>query len=150
MVAGFLIACLFVVPAGASTYTVTSTSLCGGAGTFEQALKDANANPGTDTISFTPGLVVDASSCTTPGLRPFPYATFATGSVNIVGNGVTVEGNQLYTAGNGQVNVPGTCPTHDATTTQMFDEPGLLPFTVTVAVTDHPVTEHQQIAVTHS
>ena len=55
MVAGFLIACLFVVPAGASTYTVTSTSLCGGAGTFEQALKDANANPGTDTISFTPG-----------------------------------------------------------------------------------------------
>ena len=140
----------FPVPAGATTYTVTSTSLCGGAGTFEQALKDANANPGADTISFTPGLVVDASSCTTPGPRPFPFATFATESVNIVGNGVTVEGNQLYTAGNGQVNVPGTCPTHDATTTQMFDEPGLLPFTVTVAVTDHPVTEHQQIAVTHS
>ena len=74
------------------------------------------------------------------GPRPFPFATFATESVNIVGNGVTVEGNQLYTAGNGQVNVPGTCPTHDATTTQMFDEPGLLPTPVTVAVTDHPVT----------
>ena len=41
-------------PAG-TTYTVTSPSLCGGPGTFEQALKDANANPGTDTISFTPG-----------------------------------------------------------------------------------------------
>jgi len=55
MVASFLVVGLFPVPAGATTYTVTSTSLCGGAGTFEQALKDANANPGTDTISFTPG-----------------------------------------------------------------------------------------------
>jgi len=99
-------------PAG-TTYTVTSPSLCGGAGTFEQALKDANANPGTDTISFTPGLVVDASSCTTPGLRPFPYATFATESVDIVGNGATVEGNQLYMyRGNGQINVPNICPTN--------------------------------------
>jgi hypothetical protein len=105
---------LFPVPAGATTYTVTSTSLCGGAGTFEQALKDANANPGTDTISFTPGLVVDASSCTTPGLRPFPYATFATESVNIVGNGATVEGNQLHIyRGNGQINLPNTCPTNE-------------------------------------
>jgi len=140
MVASFLVVGLFAVPAGATTYTVTSTSLCGGAGTFEQALKDANANPGTDTISFTPGLVVDAHSCTTPTPPTFPFATSATESVTIVGNGVTVEGNQLYTAGNGQVNVPGTCPTHDATTTQMFDEPGLLPTPVTVAVTDHPVT----------
>ena len=113
MVASFLVVGLFPVPAGATTYTVTSTSLCGGAGTFEQALIDANANPGTDTISFTPGLVVDASSCTTPGLRPFPYATFATGSVNIVGNGATVEGNQLYMdRGNGHINVPDNCPTN--------------------------------------
>jgi hypothetical protein len=115
VVAGSLVVIgLFPAPAGATTYTVTSTSLCGGAGTFEQALKDANANPGTDTISFTPGLVVDASSCTTPGLRPFPYATFATQSVNIVGNGATVEGNQLYVnKGNGQINVPNLCPTND-------------------------------------
>ncbi len=101
----------FAAPAQAASYTVTSASLCGGAGTFEQALKDANANPGTDTITFTPGLVVDASSCTTPGLRPFPYATFATDSVTIVGNGAIVEGNQLYMdKGNGQVNQPDLCP----------------------------------------
>ena len=98
-------------PAG-TTYTVTSPSLCGGPGTFEQALKDANANPGTDTISFTPGLVVDASSCTTPGLRPFPYATFATESVDIVGNGATVEGNQLYMTRDGHINVRNICPTN--------------------------------------
>ena len=72
MVASFLVVGLFPVPAGATAYTVTSTSLCGGAGTFEQALKDANANPGADTISFTPGLVVDASSCTTPGATTLP------------------------------------------------------------------------------
>ena len=74
-------------PAG-TTYTVTSPSLCGGAGTFEQALKDANANPGTDTITFTPGLVVDAYTCTTAAPRPFPFATSATESVDIVGRRV--------------------------------------------------------------
>ena len=95
-------------PAG-TTYTVTSTSLCGGPGTFEQALKDANANPGTDTISFTPGLVVDASSCTTPGPRPFPFATFATESVDIVGNGVTIEGNQLFMTRDGHINGVRLC-----------------------------------------
>ncbi len=101
-------------PALATTFTVTSTSLCGGAGTFQQALIDANANPGPDTISFTPSLVVDASSCTTPGLRPFPYATFATESVTIVGNGATIEGNQLYmNKGNGQINQTNVCPTNE-------------------------------------
>jgi len=58
------------------------------------------------------GLVVDASSCTTPGLRPFPYATFATESVDIVGNAVTIEGNQLFMTRDGHINVPNICPTN--------------------------------------
>jgi len=66
------------IAAAGTTYTVTSTSLCGGAGNFQQALVDANANPGIDTISFAPGLVVDAYTCTTAAPRPFPFATFAT------------------------------------------------------------------------
>lgn len=57
-------------------------------------------------------MVVDASSCTTPGLRPFPYATFATESVDIVGNGVTIEGNQFFTTRDGHINVPNICPTN--------------------------------------
>jgi len=104
------------IAAAGTTYTVTSTSLCGGAGNFQQALVDANANPGIDTISFAPGLVVDAYTCTTAAPRPFPFATFATESVDIVGNGATIEGGQYYAAGNGLINVPSTCPQHDPTT----------------------------------
>jgi hypothetical protein len=87
------------IAAAGTTYTVTSTSLCGGAGNFQQALVDANANPGIDTISFAPGLVVDAYTCTTAAPRPFPFATFATESVDIVGNGATIEGGQYYATG---------------------------------------------------
>lgn len=115
MAVGFPVA-VFAGTAAASTYSVSNTSLCGGAGSFEQALRDANTNPGPDTITFTPGLVVDAFSCTTPGLRPFPFATFATESVTIVGNGATIEGNQLFMAGNGVINGPTTCPGNDPTT----------------------------------
>ena len=45
--AAFLVACA----ARAATFTVTSTS-DSGAGTFRQAILDANANPGADTIAF--------------------------------------------------------------------------------------------------
>jgi hypothetical protein len=43
--------CAAAVPLVANTYTVTSIA-DGGAGTLRQAILDANANPGPDTISF--------------------------------------------------------------------------------------------------
>src|SRR5207342_1225175 len=48
-----LAAALFAAAAlgGATTYTVTSTA-DSGAGTLRQAITDANANPGADTIAF--------------------------------------------------------------------------------------------------
>jgi hypothetical protein len=58
-------ATLLIPPPAAAdpmTYTVTSAS-CTGAGTITEAMDLANANPGADTISFTPGLVVDAVGC---------------------------------------------------------------------------------------
>jgi hypothetical protein len=58
--ASILLLGAFPAPARASTYTVTSKALFGGARTFEQALTDAKPNPGIDTITFIPGLVVNA------------------------------------------------------------------------------------------
>ena len=113
-------------PAQAATYDVTSTSLCGGAGTFEQALKDANANPGTDIITFTPGLVVDAGNCTEAAPRPFPFATFATDSVTIVGNGATIEGSQYYLNMVGHVNTLSHCPDSDPNIRQIAKTYGFM------------------------
>ena len=54
-----LVATALLAPAPASavgtTYTVTSDSGCGQPGSFEDAMQQANANPGRDTIAFTPG-----------------------------------------------------------------------------------------------
>ena len=43
-----------------TTYTVTSTS-CTGPGSITEAMAKANADPGEDTITFTPGLQIDAA-----------------------------------------------------------------------------------------
>jgi len=108
--------CLLIIggmqTAGATTYTVTSRYLCGGAGTFEQAIKDANANPGTDTIVFTAGLSVDVVSCTAIGhVDPlYPFSISATESVDIIGNGAKINGGQVWINQNGQVNDPNVCP----------------------------------------
>ena len=94
----------------AATYTVTSGALCGGAGTFEQAIKSANANPGKDTVAFTPGLTVDVSVCAAlyPGVEQFPIV--ATESVDIVGNGAKIVGNQYWFDQTGQMNNTLLCP----------------------------------------
>src|SRR4030095_10085658 len=46
-----ILAMALAAPLTANTYTVTSTADAG-AGTFRQAILDANANPGPDTIAF--------------------------------------------------------------------------------------------------
>ena len=98
--------------AAAATYDVTATA-CTGPGSFPAAVALANANPGTDTISFKPGLKVDWSSC--PSLdykKGRIYAAQITESVTIEGNGAILDGNQYWvdTAGNQSLikQCPGT------------------------------------------
>ncbi len=103
----------FAVPAhagGGQTFTVTDASLCGGAGTFEQAVLDANASPGQDVIAFTAGLVVDVQTCAVahPGADQFPIV--ATEAVDIVGNKAQVMGNQFWLDPGGNVNNAAACP----------------------------------------
>ena len=58
--------CLAAAPLGAATFTVTSTN-DSGAGSLRQAILDANANPGADTIAFNiPGAGVHTITPVTP------------------------------------------------------------------------------------
>lgn len=114
-VAGLLSAGLIGIPAAPAaaaptTFTVTSTDLCGGAGTFEQVVKDANANPGDDTITFTSGLQLTGINCYRSALD-MPSPMVVTESVTIIGNGAVVDGGQIYLDPSGNVNRPYECPT---------------------------------------
>ena len=115
-----------VAPAGAATYTVTSTSLCGGAGTFMEAIDLANANPGTDTIEFTPGLNVEAWTCNALAPPIHGYPLRATQSVDIDGKGATITGGQIYLNAAGQVNDPNQCPSGPAPIKTVSPSVGLL------------------------
>ena len=98
------------VAAASMTFHVTTAAMCGGAGTFEQAVKDANASPGTDTIVFdAPGMTVYASSCY-GRLAGFDYGVNATESVNIEANGATFYGGLQWLTPSGSVNDPNICP----------------------------------------
>ena len=50
------------LPASAATFNVSSAS-CIGAGSITQAMSDANANPGEDTISIQAGLEISLNDC---------------------------------------------------------------------------------------
>lgn len=54
IVPGLLCIAVFAVPVSAATFTVTTTA-DSGAGSFDQAILDANANPGADNIHFNIG-----------------------------------------------------------------------------------------------
>ena len=92
-----------------TTYTVTSTS-CTGPGSITEAMALANANSGEDTITFTPGLQIQAGTCPEP---PFGFNYFilqATESVNIEGNGAKVAGYIKWISSGGIVNPLDRCP----------------------------------------
>lgn len=95
---------------GGATLAVTSPSLCGGAGTFEQAVKDANTAPGKDTIEFTAGLEVDASSCAKLHPGPDDYPIVVTEALDIVGKGAQIQGNQVWIDAGGAINPVTKCP----------------------------------------
>src|SRR5262245_17447304 len=81
--------CVFPFVASAATFTVTTTG-DSGAGSLRQAILDANANPGTDTIAFAiPG----------SGVR-----TIAVGSALTITEAALIDG---YTQ-------PGSSPNTDA------------------------------------
>ena len=94
-------------PAGAATFTVTSTSF-NGAGSLRQAIISANAAAGADTIDFAPGV--------TGMINLFTDFPDITESLTIIGPGsaaLTISGNSLYhafalkTVDNGSVTISG-------------------------------------------
>jgi hypothetical protein len=105
--AGVLGAVLLASPAGAATFTVTTTD-DRGIGSLSQAITDANASPGADTIEFAPG--------TTGTITLIFSLPDITDSLTIIGPGsaaLTISNNQLYhaftiaTAGSGGVTISG-------------------------------------------
>ena len=81
------------VAAAPMTYTVTS-GYCTGPGSITEAMALANANPGTDTITFTKDLQIAAASCPQEVAGPLEkiFILQATESVNFEGNGAKLVG----------------------------------------------------------
>lgn len=102
--------------AHAATFTVTSSS-CEGAGSLREAIARANASPGTDDIDIQAGLTVNLWSCARPSgvnLTDW-YAITVTESVNIRGNGATLDGQLTWIDTRGNVRPKDSCPRTDAT-----------------------------------
>ena len=105
--AGVLGAVLLASPAGAATFTVANTDN-NGIGSLSQAITDANASAGADTIEFAPGV--------TGMINLINDLPDITDSLTIRGPGsdaLTIAGNTLYhaftiaTAGSGGVTISG-------------------------------------------
>ena len=109
-----LAAVLTAQPAAAApmTYNVTSTA-CTGAGSITEAMDMANTNPGEDTISFTPGLVVDFRNCPPNPAPPDPKNYFtlqAEESVIFEGNGAKLFGEMIWIDESGINRAGQDCP----------------------------------------
>lgn len=104
-----------VPPAGTAAavgtvYTVTESAACGQGETLEQAIKQANLNPGTDTIEITPFLSIGTRFCPDQIASAYPWAVLeVTESLIINGNFATIDGEQIYLSANGHIN-PDDCP----------------------------------------
>ena len=105
--AGVLGAVLLASPAGAATFTVANTDN-NGIGSLSQAIIDANASAGADTIEFAPGV--------TGMINLITNLPDITDSLTIRGPGsdeLTITGNEMYhaftiaTAGSGGVTISG-------------------------------------------
>lgn len=96
-----------------ATFSVTSTS-CTGPGSIVEAIDQANANPGPDTISITSGLQigpVNDTTCGTSLLDPaLHYLAHVTEDVTVIGDNVRIWGNQKYVTFDGITDNPGKCP----------------------------------------
>ena len=117
---------VFIRPAVAETYTVTSTS-CTGPGSITEAMDLANANPGTDTITFTSGLQINAAGCPQPPVGKPYYFLQATESVIFEGNGAQLVGNIQWidTSGN-NTSLNDGCPNDKDSTKVIALTPGFM------------------------
>ncbi|MDQ1249812.1 MAG: Fibronectin type protein [Actinomycetota bacterium] len=111
--------------AAGQTFTVTSPALCGGAGTFQQAVKDANASPGKDTIVFTAGMTAGTSSCASIQSAE-EFLIVATEAVDIVGNGAKIVGPMYWVDPQGRVNNFQQCPVRTAGSNWLQKAKGVL------------------------
>ncbi len=120
----------------AATYEVTATS-CIGPGSFTDAVAQANANPGLDTIIFrTDVLNVQDDSCGKAlALPEDKYMAQATDDLIIDGAGQTIFGGSFYVTPSGGSNFPGTCPSKVTGTTIASNPVGLLRLAAGVSVT---------------
>lgn len=142
------VAVLGAGPSPAQTIKVTSAQ-CTGPGSLISAIADANASPGSDTIAFARGLLIDVSGCPAPGTASAKYY-FAnvTGDVTFKGNGATLQGLQAWVDSSGDVNqVTDTCPA-DAPTIILSSTPGFLNVSpnVTVSVADLNLDQLESIS----
>lgn len=115
-----LILGVWILSSLAVNFQVTSTN-CTGPGSITEAIKLANANPGTDDISFDADLVIniDSNSCGLPLASGFEldknYIGFVNESVNFIGNNAFLSGCQQWVNNRGQTNPVGSgiCPRDD-------------------------------------
>ncbi|MGA9350073.1 MAG: right-handed parallel beta-helix repeat-containing protein [Anaerolineae bacterium] len=111
-------------PAQAATYTVTNTN-DSGPGSLRQAIIDANANPGLDTITFSiPSTDTRYSNWTGPS--DYWWKITVTSSLPTINDAVTIDGTtQTTNQGNtnpGQVGTGGTVGV-DAISLPRYDKP---------------------------
>ncbi len=120
---------LLVISAGvqAATYTVTSTG-CFGAGSIDEAVTLANNNPGTDTITFTQGLEIQAGSCGGPSTVPKSeyFIAHVTESVVFEGNGARLLGSIKWVSSGGIINPLDSCPANNPTDIVLALTPGFI------------------------
>jgi hypothetical protein len=118
---GFVFVCFFATNAYSLTYEVTS-SKCAGPGSFQDAVKKANENPGVDTISFQTDVnEVNGNTCGMYGVEPNQmYMAAVTDDLVIEGNAFAINGNGLYLTNDGGKNKPGICPVNNPSYTKVI------------------------------
>ena len=96
-----LVAVWLTSPASAATFTVTNTNDAG-AGSLRQAILDANASAGLDTINFDPSAFPSGSPATISPASELPDMDDPAGTiVDGTGAGVIIDGSALVGAENG-------------------------------------------------
>ena len=101
-----VVANAWVFPVAAVQYDVTSTA-CTGPGSLTEAIAAANASPGSDTITFTPGLQVEVTTC--PG-SPTSFFASVTDDVTFEGNGAKLVGHIEWVTSGGLITPLDSCP----------------------------------------
>lgn len=115
----------------AQTFNVTSSS-CSGPGSIQEAIASANASPGPDIISFTPGLKVHVTNfCISRDDLRFPetyYLSKITDSVTIEGNDAGIIGVQTWVSPDLTINkINEICPGKmDRLTLRAAEAPGFI------------------------